>query len=195
MLARDVCQHVAHKLQLPLPHQSAIGAVSWCPGVIAEVINVIEQDKGRAGVLKGIVARSEYPLPGLTRASVVPGFEIDVVIAGAMVPRDTRRTQQLQISWVERQVIEHHVAMVDAEGCACSKCTGDDVIAQVAELDPVLWLCVGEKQDLEAGALPLPNEGKVNGGRQRTGFCHASVAPGDVFLASARLIKIRELRD
>src|SRR5215471_5770782 len=162
LLARDVCQHVAHKLQLPLPDASAISAILCCPGVITKVMHVIEQDEGCAGILKGIVARSEYPLPGLARASVVPGFQIDVVITGTVVPRDSRRTQQLQISRIEREVVEHHVAMIDAEGCTCSKCTGDDVVAQVAKLNPVLRLCVGEKQDLEAGALPLPDKGEVN---------------------------------
>jgi len=112
-----------------------------------------------------------------------------------MVPREPRRTQQLQIPRVEREVIEHHIAMVDAKDCTCSKCTGDDVVAQVAELDPVLRMCVGKQQSLETSALPLPNEGKVNGGRQRTGFCHAGVAPGDVLGAATRLIKIRELRE
>src|SRR5215813_9776515 len=107
-----------------------------------------------------------------------------------MVPRDPRRPQQLQIAGVEREVVEHDVAMVDAEGCPCAKGTGDDVIAQVSELDPVLWLRVSEKQDLKAGTFLLPDQGKVDRGRQRTGLCHAGVVPGDVFCAAMWLMEI-----
>src|SRR5215472_4466772 len=101
MLARYLCQHVAHGLQLPFAHKPAIGAAPGCAGVVSEIVHVIEQDEGGAGMLEGIVARPEHALPGLARDSVVPGLWIDVVIAGAMVPRDARCTQQLQVAWVE----------------------------------------------------------------------------------------------
>jgi hypothetical protein len=60
-----------------------------------------------------------------------------------MMPGDARSAEDLEIARIERQIVEHHIAVVDAEcGTAC-QCPGDDVVAQVGELGTVLGLRVG----------------------------------------------------
>ena len=154
MLARHMRQHVAHELQLPLADQAGIGAAARSTGVVAEVVHVIEHDERGARMLEGVVARPEHPLPGLARAPVVAGLRVDVVVARAVVPGDAGRTQDLQVARVEREVVEHDVAVVDAEGGLAAERAGDDVVAQVAELGAVRGLRVGEQQGLEARRSP-----------------------------------------
>src|SRR5215468_5564793 len=101
MLARGLRPHVSPEFQLPVTDEPAIGATPRCTGIVSKIVHVIEQDEGGAGMLEGIVARPEHALPGLARAPIVSGLRIDVVVAGAVVPRDSRCTQQPQVARVE----------------------------------------------------------------------------------------------
>ena len=194
LLRRHIGQDVAHELQLLLADPAAVAPAVGHAGVVAEVVDVIEQDERRARVLKCVVARPEHALPGLARGAVVAGFRVDVVVAGAVMPGDAGSAQNLQVTRIERQVVEHDVAVIDAERCAASGDCGNDIVAQVGKLRAVLGLRIGQQCDLETRSLLLAPERKVDAGWERACRCDAGVAIGDVGRASLWAMQMGESR-
>jgi hypothetical protein len=78
--------------------------------------------------------------------------------------------------------------VVDAERGAAPENTGNDIVAQIAELGAVLRLCVGQQRDFEIPALLLASERKIDAGRQRTRGSNSGVAVGDMLRAALRVM-------
>ena len=78
------------------------------------------------------------------------------------MPGHARRAEQVQVARIERQVVSHHVTVIDAEGNVAADQADDDVVAQIGQFRRVFRLRIAEQGDLEAGALRLVRECKVD---------------------------------
>ena len=135
-----------------------------------------------------------------TRASrsrakaVVAGFRVDVVVAGAVVPGDAGSAQDLQVARIERQVVEHDVAVIDAERCAASERSRRRCRRAGRQAPRRSRAGCRRAVRPRTRSLLLAPERKVDGGRQRAGRCNAGVAIGDVARAALRAMQTGECR-
>ncbi len=79
------------------------------------VSNIVEQDKSRARVIERNIADAERLLPSVKRVSVRRAVKVHIVIAGAVIPRDACGARQCQMVVEQREVITHHVTMMDGK--------------------------------------------------------------------------------
>ncbi len=183
-------QHVAHEVELAQSQQSPIAATGP-----AEILDVVQNKEGGVGVLESIMPCTEHPLPRLTRSAIALGRMIEVVIAGAMMPGDASRAQHLQVARVEGEVVGNHIAVIDAEGSAGAQQGGDDVVAHVVELGGILGLRVGYQQRFEVAVLLVPDQRKVERGRQRPGRVDDRKVRAQMLGAALRLMDVGEAWD
>ena len=74
---------------------------------------------------------------------------------------------EAQIARIERKIVEHHVAVVDAEGGTAVDQAGHDVVAQVVELLMGLRLGVGYEQRFKLRLSSERMQSEIDGCRQR----------------------------
>ena len=115
-VAWHVGQDVANEAQLAFSKVATVFAEAVRFGRIsAEVIDVVQQDEGRPTVLEGVPTGAEDPLEGFGGVGVVRSLQIHVVVAAAVEPRQPNRADDVVIPRLVRQVVEHDVAMGNAE--------------------------------------------------------------------------------
>ncbi len=171
VVARHVGQHIADEGQLVRPEMAAVLAEAvGAPGVGPQVFDVIQHEERHAGILERAVASAEHALERLARVGVVRGLQIHVVVARAVIPGQPDGADDAVEPIVIGQVVEHQVAMGDAERGLDPGGGDDDIVADVADLGDGFRLRVGEQQGVERRRLVLLAQREVDRGGQRTGW-------------------------
>ena len=182
-----MAQHVLDEGELRFADASAIAAAALRSIAGRKGLDIVEKDEGRARVLKCVVRRSERALPGLEGEARIGAVEVEVVVARTMVPGNARRAENVEIARQQREVVAHHIAMVDAEGGIGAEHARDDVVAHIAELGGVAGLGVGEEQHVEALRLLAAAQREVDRRRQRSRGRDAGRAQAEIGRRSFRL--------
>ena len=86
-----VREHVAHELELALVEPALVLAPS--PGLLRvapKIIDVVEHEEKRLGIEERVIVRAEHALEGLAAIFAVGRFEIEIVVAADVPPRQAR---------------------------------------------------------------------------------------------------------
>ena len=97
----NVSQHVVHEQELLRTDQPVIAAAVRIARVVPMIVNIVENNEGRLGILKGIVAGAEGSPPGVTGGLVARRPLVDVMVARAVMPGDAARTEDFEIARIE----------------------------------------------------------------------------------------------
>ncbi len=170
-VARHRGEHGLHKRQLLRSEPALVFAEAVRLGWVgAKVFHVIELEERRSAILERAVAGAEHALERLSRSAVVRRLEVHVVVAGANIPGHPHGAGDTVIAVIDRQIVEHHVAMVQAEGGVHPAGLRYDVIADVVHFGQRLGLRVGEQDHIELGGFVLPVQCEVDAVRQFAGW-------------------------
>ena len=93
-----------------------------------------------------------------------------------------------------RQIIEHHIAMGDAEGRVEADGAGDHIIPDIADLGQGLRLRVGVEHNIEFARLGLTAEGEIDAGGQGASGRNAGIVQIDRRRTAAGGMDIGEAR-
>ena len=109
-------EHVAHELELPLVEPALVLAAA--PGfmrVRPKIVDVVEHEEKRLRIEERVVVRPEDALEGLAAIFAVRRFQIEIVVAADIPPRQSDRAHDRVRTRIEREVVEHDVARGEAE--------------------------------------------------------------------------------
>ena len=115
-VVRRMREHVAHELELALVEPALVLAPS--PGFVRvgpKIVDVIEHEKERLRVEERVVIWAEDALEGLAAIFAVGRFEIEIVVAADIPPRQPNRAHDRVRTRIEREIVEHDVARGEAE--------------------------------------------------------------------------------
>ncbi len=169
-VVRRMREHVAHKLELALVEPAFVLPPS--PNfmrVESEIVDVVEHQEKRLPVEERVIVRAEDALEGLTAILAVRRFEIEIVIAADIPPRQSNRAHDRVRARIEREVVEHDVARGEAELGVDAGQSLDQVLADEVDFRSGLRLWIGHQDNVERLRLVLTTQREVDGRGQRPG--------------------------
>ena len=169
-VVRRMREHVAHELELPLVEPALVLAPS--PNfmrVRPKIIDVVEHEEKRLRIEERVIVRPEDPLEGLAAISAVRRFEIEIVVAADVPPRQPDRAHDRVRTRIERKVVEHDVARGQAELGVDAGQRLDQVLADEVDFRAGLRLRIGHHHDVERMSLLLAAQREIDRRRQRPG--------------------------
>ncbi len=168
-IRRCFTQHVGNKGKLSLAKASLVPA-------IAKIVDVVQHQKQCATVFKGIISRAKNSLECLAGIFPIAGLEIQVMIAGNIMPRYADPPDDAIIPGVERQVVGHEIAQRHAEcGFGPHQCV-HHIGADVVDCGWAVRMRISEQNDVETGRLAGFFQREVYRARQLTGRFDAAFA-------------------
>ena len=165
-----VGEHVAHELELPLVEPALVLAPSaGFARVGPEIVHVIEHEEERLPIEERVIVRAEDALEGLAAQFAVRRFEIEIVVAADIPPRQPDRAHDRVRARIEREIVEHDVAGGEAEFGVDAGQSLDQVLADEVDFSAGLRLRIGHQHDVERLGLVLAAKRKIDRRRQWPG--------------------------
>ena len=149
-------EHVADERELPLVEPSLVLVPS--PSFVwarPEIVDVIQHEKERLPVIERVIVRAIDTLEGLAAIFAVRRFEIEIVIAAGIPPRQPNRAHDRVRARIEREFVEHDVARREAELGVDAGQRLNQVLANEVDFGARLRLRIGDKHDVERLGLVL----------------------------------------
>ena len=169
-VVRRMREHVAHELELALVEPALVLAPS--PGFVRvgpKIVDVVEHEKERLRVEERVIVRAEDALEGLAAIFAVGRFEIEIVVAADIPPRQPNRAHDRVRTRIEREIVEHDVAGGEAELGVDAGQSLDQILADEVDFRAGLRLRIGHQHDVERLSLVLTAKREIDRRGQRPG--------------------------
>ena len=134
-----------------------------------KIVDVVEHEEKRLPVEERVIVRAENALESLAAIFAVRRFEIEIVVAADVPPRQPDRPHDRVRTRIEREVVEHDVASGEAELGVDAGERLDQILADEVHLSAGFRLRIGHQHDVERLWLILATQREIDGRRQWPG--------------------------
>ena len=160
------------RTNVELPFVEPALVLAAAPGLMRvgpKIVDVVEHQEKRLRIEERVIVRAEDALEGLAAIFAVRRFEIEIVVAADIPPRQPDRAHDRVRARIEREVVEHDVAGGEAELRVDAGQSLNQVLANEVDFRAGLRLRIAHHHDVERLRLILAAKREIDRRGQRPG--------------------------